>query len=122
MPLVAKTRIRRRMLLLARLRRRVQQLKPYPSLLLLMVPVTLAEPLKMVAVLVAGKGHWLFGTAMMFAAYGVSLLIVERLFRIVKPKLLMLHWFATTWGVVTVIRSAAVSAFYSAKGHFSVRS
>jgi len=74
-----------------------------------MVPVTLAEPLKMVAVLVAG-------TAMIVAAYGVSLLIIERLFRIVKPKLLMLPWFAAIWAVVTKIRGAAVSAFCSAKG------
>lgn len=116
MPVFAKPRIRRPMLLLARLRRRLQQLKPYPSLLLLMVPVTLAEPLKMVAVLVAGKGHWLYGTAMIVAAYGVSLLIVERLFRIIKPKLLTLPWFGAIWAVVTKIRGAAVSAFCSAKG------
>jgi hypothetical protein len=81
-----------------------------------MVPVTLVEPLKIVAVLVAGKGHWVSGTAMIVAAYGASLLIVERLFRIVKPKLLMLHWFATIWAMVTKIRNAAISAFSSAKG------
>jgi hypothetical protein len=104
------------MLLLARLRRRVQQLKPYPSLLLLMVPVTLAEPLKMVAVLVAGKGHWLSGMAMIVAAYGVSLLVVERLFRIVKPKLLMLPWFAVIWAIFLNIKNAASSVFSSAKG------
>jgi hypothetical protein len=81
-----------------------------------MVPVTLAEPLKMVAVIVAGKGHWLFGTAMAVAAYGVSLLIVERLFKIVKPKLLMLPWFSTIWAVFVQIRNAATSVFSSAKG------
>jgi hypothetical protein len=79
----------------------------------LLVPLTLVEPLKMAALLVAGKGHWLSGTAMIIVAYAASLLVVERLFRIVKPKLLMLHWFATTWAMVQRIRSAAVLAFRS---------
>lgn len=82
---MARPRIRRPMLFFARLRRHIQQLKPYPSLLLLMVPVTLVEPLKIIALFVAGKGHWLSGTAIIVAAYGASLLIVERLFRVVNP-------------------------------------
>jgi hypothetical protein len=58
----------RRLRFWARPRRRVQQLKPYPSLLVLFVPLTLVEPLKMAALLVAGKGHWLSGTAMIVVA------------------------------------------------------
>lgn len=115
MALLVRPRIRR-LPFLARLRRRVQQLQPYPSLLVLLVPLTLVEPLKMAALLVAGKGHWLSGTAMIVVAYGASLLIVERLFRIVKPKLLMLHWFAITWAIVQRIRGAAISALRSARG------
>jgi hypothetical protein len=115
MALLVRPRIRR-LPFFARLRRRVQQLKPYPSLLVLLVPLTLVEPLKMAALLVAGKGHWLSGTAMIVVAYGASLLIVERLFRIVKPKLLMLHWFATTWAIVQRIRGAVISALCSARG------
>src|SRR3954465_9808785 len=99
----------RRLPFFASLRRRIQQLKPYPSLLVLLVPLTLVEPLKMAALLVAGKGHWLSGTAMIIVAYAASLLVVERLFRIVKPKLLMLHWFATGWATVQRIRGAAIS-------------
>jgi hypothetical protein len=33
------------------------------------------------------------GTGMMIAAYAASLLVVERLFKIVKPKLMTLNWF-----------------------------
>ena len=51
---------------------------------LLLVPVTLVEPLKFVALFVAGEGHWLTGTGMILGAYAVSLLVVERLFRVVK--------------------------------------
>jgi hypothetical protein len=83
MPLMARLRIRRPMPFLGRLRRRIQRLKPYPSLLVLLVPLTLVEPLKMAALLVAGKGHWLSGTGMIIAAYAASLFIVERLFRVV---------------------------------------
>lgn len=70
---------------------------PYPSLMLLAVPIVLVEPLKLVALLIAGRGHWLSGTVMIIAAYTLSLLFVERLFRIVKPKLMMIGWFAKCW-------------------------
>jgi len=79
------------------LRRAIQKLGPYQSLALLLVPVTLVEPLKLVALVVAGEGHWLTGTAMIVGAYAVSLLVVERLFKVVKPKLMSLSWFARLW-------------------------
>ena len=44
--------------------------------------------MKLVALAVAGEGHWYTGIAMVIAAYAVSLFVVERLFVIVKPKLL----------------------------------
>jgi hypothetical protein len=87
------------------LRRFIQQLGPYPSLALLCVPVAMVEPLKAAALVVAGKGHWLSGTVTIVAAYAMSLLVVEKLFRLVKPKLLMLNWFAAIWSVVESVRS-----------------
>src|ERR1700682_4176074 len=97
MPLIARKRSLREMTALARVRRRIQQLGPFPSLGLLIVSGALVEPLKIVALFVAGKGHWLSGTAMIIGAYAVSLLFVERLFRVVKPKLMTLNWFASLW-------------------------
>ena len=88
----------------ARFRRFVQQLGPYASLALLCVPVATVEPLKLAALVIAGKGHWLSGTATIVAAYAMSLLVVERLFRLVKPKLLMLNWFAAIWSMVESVR------------------
>src|ERR1019366_9849456 len=90
-----RTTPRRHMTALASLRRRIQKLTPYFSLLLLAVPVLLVEPFKFVAVFVAGKGHWFTATGMIIGAYAISLVLVERLFRAVKPKLLMLEWFAS---------------------------
>src|SRR6476659_7146792 len=100
---LARTSVRRRMTALTRMRRRVQQLGPYQSLALLMVPAGLVEPLKIAALFVAGKGHWFSGTAMIVGAYAVSLLIIERLFRVVKPKLMMLGWFAILWSWVVAL-------------------
>jgi hypothetical protein len=105
MPLLAPTRLRRELTIFARVRRRIQKLRPYQSLALLLVPICLVEPLKIVALFVAGEGHWVSSTAILVGAYVVSLLITERLFRAVKPKLMTLGWFATLWAwVVTLPR------------------
>ena len=73
-----------------------------------MVPVSLVEPLKLIALVVAGGGHWLTGTGIMVGAYAASLLVLERLFRVVKPKLLMLAWFATLWTWVIALRDKVI--------------
>jgi hypothetical protein len=88
-------------------RRKIQRLGPYQSLILVLIPVMLAEPLKIVALWVAGEGHWLTGTAMIVAAYAASLLVVERLFKIAKPKLMTLNWFARLWTWFTDLRHTA---------------
>jgi hypothetical protein len=72
----------------AGVRQAIERLGPYQSIVLLAVPTGLIEPLKLVAVAIAGEGHWIAGTAMIIAAYAGSLFVVERLFRIVKPKLM----------------------------------
>ena len=71
-----------------RLRRYIEKLGPYQSLTLLAVPTATVEPLKLIAVAIAGAGHWITGAAMIVACYTLSLVLVERLFIIVKPKLL----------------------------------
>jgi hypothetical protein len=61
---------------------------------MLLVPLLIVEPLKLLALIVAGKGRWFTGTGMILGAYAVSLLVVERLFRVVKPKLMTISWFS----------------------------
>jgi hypothetical protein len=106
MPLIA--RPRRETAALVRARRRIQKLSPYQSLALLLVPVVLVEPLKLVALFVAGEGHWLTGTGMIIGAYAFSLLVVERLFRAVKPKLMTLSWFAKLWTRLVALRNKVI--------------
>jgi hypothetical protein len=99
-----------------RLRHSIERLGPYQSLLLLAVPTSLVEPLKLIAVAIAGDGHWITGTAMIVAAYAASLLFVERLFRIVKPKLLKLRWFARPWCKFIILRYALTACFRQTGG------
>jgi hypothetical protein len=84
----------------------IEGLGPYPSLLLLGVPTAVVEPLKLAAVALAGEGHWISGTAMIAGCYVFSLLVIERLFVIVKPKLLTIPWFATLWEAFVSVRTS----------------
>lgn len=87
-----------------RIRGSIEGLGPYQALALLVVPACVVEPLKLVAVAIAGKGHWFTGAAVIIFAYAASLLVIERLFTMVKPKLLKLHWFAKLWARVVVFK------------------
>ena len=94
-------------------RRAVDRLGPYQSLALLLIPLSIVEPLKLAAVAVAGHGHWLTGTGMIVVAYAVSIFLVEKLFVIVKPNLLKLDWFARTWIRFVALRRRVVWGFKS---------
>ncbi|WP_375414082.1 hypothetical protein [uncultured Bradyrhizobium sp.] len=111
MPVIVRKRRRARSTFFARSRRRLQKTGPYLSLGLLLVPLLLVEPLKVVALCVAGSGHWLTGTAMLIAAYAASLLVVERLFRVLKPKLMMMGWFARLWTGFVALRTRFVGGW-----------
>ena len=89
---------------LAKIRHRIEGLGPYQSLLLLAVPISIVEPLKLAAIAVAGEGHWVTGVLVIIAAYTVSLLLVDRLFVIVRPKLMTLSWFARLWTWLVSLR------------------
>jgi hypothetical protein len=100
MSAIVNKRRRRRMTLAALARRKIQQFGPYKSLALLFVPLFMVEPLKIAGLAFAGLGHWVGGACMIVGAYAAGLLVVDRLFRVVKSILLMMKWFAalaTTW-------------------------
>jgi hypothetical protein len=107
MPAISKKRRRRRMTLVALARRKIQQFGPYKSLALLFVPHLIVEPLKIAGVAFAGLGHWVAGACMIVGAYAVGLLAVDRLFRVVKSKLLTMKWFAALGKIWDEARSRA---------------
>lgn len=90
------------------LRHSLERLGPYPSVFALALPLAIVEPLKLAAVFVAGDGHWISGAFVMIGAYAVSLFVTERLFVIVKPKLLCLPWFAAFWRWFVALRDQAL--------------
>jgi hypothetical protein len=82
---------------------------PYHSLLILAVPLAIVEPLKLVALFVVGGGHFIAGVLVMICAYAGSLFITERLFAVLKPKLLILPWFAFAWQCFVTVRDKLVN-------------
>jgi hypothetical protein len=86
-------------------RRQIERLPPYPALLILAGPLAVVEPLKVATVFIAGEGHWITGGLIMVFAYAVSLFVTHWLFKIVKPKLLTLLWFARGWARFVTIRN-----------------
>jgi hypothetical protein len=109
------------MLFCRALRQRLERFGPYPSLLILAIPIAVVEPFKLVAVLIAGGGHFLTGLVFLIFAYVVSLVVTERLFIVLKPKLLMLPWFAKSWWWFVALRRRAlrgVRSFLMPAGKF----
>ena len=91
-------------------RRYIQSLNPYTCLILLAVPLAVVEPLKWAAVFICGSGHWVTGSIVIVCAYAVSVFLVERLFKIVKPKLLALPWFNAHWSWYVKARKKAFNS------------
>ena len=103
------------------LKKSIEGLGPYPSFFLLALPAATVEPLKLVAVAVAGEGHWITGTAMIVGCYAVSILVVERLFVVVKPKLLTIPWFARLWRAFVSVRTSVIGTFRGGRTEQIVR-
>lgn len=90
--------------LFVRLRSLLESLTPYQALALLAVPFLILEPLKLLALVAIARGHVVTGTALLVGLHGLSLLSTERLFSVVKPRLLTIAWFNHLWGFVVLIR------------------
>lgn len=99
--------------ILAPVREAIERLGPYPSLLLLLVPIVIIEPLKLGSLMVLGSGRVVLGTAALLVSHGLSLIIVEKLFELVKPKLLQLPWFAVLWIWFEAIRDRLLTWLHS---------
>jgi hypothetical protein len=79
----------------------IAALGPYPSLLLLGIPVVILEPLKPLGFYVIATGHPVQGSAILAGAEVAKIVVVERLFRISRDKLLTIRWFAWGYRLVT---------------------
>lgn len=86
----------------ARVARWVAGLGPYPTLVLLLVPLAILEPAKPLGLYLMGIGHVLEGVVVIGAAEVLKITLVERLFHMSRDKLLTIPAFA--WGYVRVVR------------------
>jgi len=75
-------------------RRWIVSLRPYPTLLLFAVPVIVLEPVKPVAIYLAGTGRVWSGAVVFLVGELLKLVLIERLFSLTRDKLMSIPAFA----------------------------
>jgi hypothetical protein len=91
--------LRRRIMALKWVRRSrewVSKLNRYASLVLLLVPWLILEPIKPIGFLLFSHKHHLAATLLIAGGEVVKLTLFEQLFDMTKPRLMSFQWFA--WG------------------------
>lgn len=84
--------------------RAVARLPRFAILILLAVPIAIAEPLKIYGLLLLGEGRLIRGLLVLAIAYLASFLLIERIYAAGKPKLMTIGWFAWLMGRIDWIR------------------
>jgi hypothetical protein len=74
-------------------------------LVLFVVPLAIAEPLKVYALIVIARGHVITGLVIIALAYLMSFLLVERLFHAGREKLLTYGWLRWIMDRVEIVRN-----------------
>lgn len=74
-------------------------------LVLFIVPLAIAEPLKIYALVVIARGHVISGLVIIALAYLMSFLLVERLFHAGREKLLTYGWLKWIMDRVEIVRN-----------------
>lgn len=74
-------------------------------LVLFIVPLAIAEPLKIYALVVIARGHVISGLVIIALAYLMSFLLVERLFHAGREKLLTYRWLRWIMDRVETVRN-----------------
>ncbi|WP_262332376.1 hypothetical protein [Bosea sp. BH3] len=90
--------------LVHRLEEAVSRLPRPLVLLALAVPFAIAEPLKLVGLVLMARGAFWPGLIVLGLAHLASFLIVERIYEAGREKLLTYAWFAWIMGLVTRLR------------------
>jgi hypothetical protein len=75
-------------------RQYMESLPPYPTLVVFLVPAVVHELMKVAALFLFHKHHWVAGVLMYAAADVMGIALVAFLFETCKEKLLSIPWFA----------------------------
>jgi hypothetical protein len=79
----------------------IRSLGAYPSLLLFVVPLIVLEPVKPLGLYWIGTGRQMGGVLFLIVGEAIKILVLERIFRITRPKLMSFRAFAWTYDRVT---------------------
>ncbi len=107
-----------RLRLVLRLQDAVAVLPPYAILVLVAVPMLIAEPAKLYALWLLSRGLFWPGIGTITAAYILSLVIAERIYHAGRAKLRTIAWFARLMDWLTSIRDR-ILAFFRASWIFA---
>lgn len=86
----------------------VARLPRLAILVMFAIPFAVAEPLKVIALLLMAGGNLVVGLPLLIFSYLVTFLLVERIYQAGKGKLLTYPWFAWVMGYVGQIKERLV--------------
>ena len=89
--------------------RQVSALPRWAILIVFAVPFLVAEPLKLVAVILFAKGRVVLGATTFLLAQLLTFVLVERIYHAGRAKLLSYWWFAWVAGRVADVRDAILA-------------
>ena len=95
---------------LKRLRDWIVSLRPYPTLMLFVVPVLVLEPIKPISLCLMGTGYVVSGMIALVIGELLKLVLIERLFHLSRDKLMAIPAFAWSYGKYCVIRNWIVAS------------
>lgn len=92
----------------ARIEAAIARLPPYGVLAMLAVPFAVAEPMKLVALVLLARGSLAAGIALMVLGHLTSFVLVERIYDAGRGQLLTIGWFASCMAWLDRIRQVVV--------------
>lgn len=92
--------------LVARMEAAIARMPRLAVLTLLALPLAIAEPLKLVGLVLVGRGQLALGGGVLALAYLASFLIVERIYHAGRTQLLSYGWLAWSMGHLSRLREA----------------
>jgi hypothetical protein len=84
-------------------------LRRWSVLLVLAVPLAIAEPLKLAGLYFCATGHLGWGVALQAVGHGLSLILVERILDAGHAQLMTFAWFATLHDWFIKVRAAVLA-------------
>src|ERR1700744_3190818 len=93
----------------ARIHRWILSLKPYPTLLLFVVPLIVLEPAKPLAAYLCATHHAALGLSTLVIAELIKLVLIERLFSVSRAKLMLIPAFAWVYGKYAAVKDCLTS-------------